>query len=298
MNAHLFENIQVRRQGTGDVETMSTVYLGPDSWRPCIEAAAPDGLVSADGAQAPVSLDDDPMFVHGILPEEQIGYMAIKRVLPGEMDTLRHPDAQAFAGKFEAAVLSLMDTEGLVIDLRYNEGGRDVDIFFPGLAHLIDEPEEKLIFEKAIRDEGSLGRESLTALASEHGPLLPDEPNQHYDKSIVVLTGPGCKNSCDWLVQLLVRFPEFTLIGRDPNGSMMAYGIKARTEPYGGDYAAMYVPAVALYDVEEHPPAHRSRMTGFVDEEVWSTRDDIVAGADRVMERAIEIIRSHQDRSS
>jgi hypothetical protein len=191
-----------------------------------------------------------------------------------------------------------MDTKGLIIDLRYNEGGRDVDIFFPGLAHLIGESEERLVFEKAIRDEDGLGRNALTELATEHGPIRADEPNLHYENPIVVLTGPACKNSCDWLVQLLASFPEFTLIGREPNGSMMAYGIKARTEPRGGDYAAMYVPAVAFYDAGEQPPAHRSRMTGFVEEEVWSTRDDVVAEVDRVLERAIEIINSDQDGGS
>ena len=160
------------------------------------------------------------------------------------------------------------------------------------LAHLIGESEERLIFEKSIRDEDGLGRNALTELATEHGPLRPDEPNLHYENPIIVLTGPDCKNSCDWLVQLLAKFPEFTFIGRDPNGSMMTYGIKARTEPRGGDYAAMYVPAVAFFDVQQQPPAHRSRMTGLVDEEVWSTRDDVLRGVDRVIERAIEIIKS------
>jgi hypothetical protein len=291
MNAHLFEKINVRRAATGEIETMDTVWIGPGHQRPCIEATDTPGLVSADDPVRPVHFDDDPMFVYGILPEENIGYMYIKQVLPGEMDTISHPDALAFADQFEAAVLSLMDTDGLIIDVRYNEGGRDLDIFFPGLAHLIQGREDRLVFEKAVRDPEIDDRSALGEIHTEHGPIHADEPDLYYENPIVVLSGPDSKGSGDWLIQFLDRFPEFTIVGRDPNGSFIVYGIKGQAVRRGEDYVSMNIPAVAFFDVEEQPIVHRSRLAGFIDKEIWFTREDVVEGTDTIREYAIQLIR-------
>jgi hypothetical protein len=327
-NANLFEKMNIRRVDTGEIETLDVMYIEVGEGIPlCHDLTETEGLVSVDDPHQSLSFKDDPMFVHGIIPDENIGYMYIKSTRPGNSDRASHPDAVAFGDEFEEAVLSLMDTDGLIIDLRANIGGIEITIFYKGLAHLFKGTEERRIIETAVRDpEGddrtklisareAWGEEGCSAFplddwfgrlcrAYEHiwdspegeSPFPPDDPDLNYGNPIIVMTGPDCVSSGDWLVQFLSTFPEVTIIGRDPNGSLTGVypGVHDAWwywhEDPTTDYVHFVIPTVAYYLVDEEPIQHLSRRTGIVDEHMWFTKEDIVSGVDTIREYAIELI--------
>ena len=328
-NANLFEKINVRQVDTGEIETMDVVYIEvEEEISICYELTETEGLVSVDDPNRPLSFRDDPMFVYGIIPDENIGYMYIKSTRPGNSDRSSHPDAVAFTDEFEEAVLSLMDTDGLIIDLRTNVGGIEITIFYKGLAHLVKGTEDRLIIDTAVRDPEADDRTKLISASEAWGeegcfafpaddwfgrlcrayeyiwgslqgefPFPADDPDLYYENPIIVLTGPDCASSGDWLVQLLSTFPEVTIIGRDPNGSLTGVypGVHDAWvywhEDPTTDYVHFVLPTVAYYFVDEQPIEHLSRRTGIVDEEVWFTKEDVINGVDTVRERAIQLIR-------
>jgi hypothetical protein len=263
------------------------------------------------------------MFVYGMFPDKNVAYMTINYIRADGEARNWGPAGKAFAEEFEQAILSLMDTEGLIIDLRVNGGGNNIDLFDKGLAHLVQNSEDELIFQQAIRDPESADRTRLMdvvdvwspgncygyrdhpwvqevcgpyrdIMGSLDGyPAFPaDEPDLTYGKPIIVMTGPHCASGGDLLVQFLSSFPEFTIIGRDPNGiTIGVYGeyLKYYLDP--SDHVIASVPTVAIYFVGEGPPHHISRRSGVVDEQVWYTREDITNGKDTVLNHAFQLIR-------
>jgi hypothetical protein len=326
-NANLFEKINIRRVGTGEIETIDVVYIGVGEETICHELTETEGLVSVDTPHQPLSFQDDPMFVYGIIPEENIGYMYIKSTRPGDSDRASHPDAVAFADEFEEAVLSLIDTDGLIIDLRTNVGGIEITIFYKGLSHLVKGTEDRLIIDTAVRDPEAEDRTKLISASEAWGqegcsavpadswfgrlcrayehiwgslqgefPFPADEPDLYYENPMIVMTGPDCTSSGDWLVQFLSTFPEVTIIGRDPSGSLTGVypGVFVPWvywhEDPTTDYVHFVLPTVAYYFVDEQPIQHLSRRTGIVDKEVWFTKEDVVSGVDTVREYAIQLV--------
>ena len=261
--------------------------------------------------------------MYGVFPDKNVGYMTINYVRPDGEARNWAPAGKAFAEEFEQAILSLMDTEGLIIDLRVNGGGNNIDLFDKGLAHLVQNPEDEQIFQQAIRDPESDDRARLMDVVDVWSPgscygyrdhpwvqevcgpyrnlmgsldgypaFLADEPNLTYGKPVVVMTGPDCRSAGDILVQFLSFFPEFTIIGRDPNGILMGVYTGFPRHFLGPDeYVITSIPTVAIYFADEGPPHHISRRSGVVDEEVWYTREDITNGEDTVLDYAFQLIR-------
>jgi hypothetical protein len=85
------------------------------------------------------------------------------------------------------------------------------------------------------------------------------------------------------LVHLLSQFPEFTLVGRDPNGSLTSPLNWDRVYAYPriGDAVMLKIPAVASYALDGKSVRHLCRRFGLVDVEAWPTREDVVNGLTR-----------------
>lgn len=94
-------------------------------------------------------------------------------------------------------------------------------------------------------------------------------------------------------MHLLSQFPEFTLIGRDPNGSLTSplNWDRVYAYPQMEDAVMLKIPAVGSYALNGGAVRHLCRRIGVVDVEVWSSREDVVNGIDAVRERALRIIR-------
>ncbi|MFW5800376.1 MAG: hypothetical protein ACOCV8_06155, partial [Spirochaetota bacterium] len=128
-------------------------------------------------------------------------------------------------------------------------------------------------------------------------PMKPD--NEKYDNPIVILTGPDCISACDFLVAFFDKFPEFTIIGMDNNGSFT--GVSPR-EYVLGDYDSVfeYIPLQAgayVEDISTDEEGKESfelllRRSDFLDEHIWHTKGSVMKGEDIVRDRAIEIIQN------
>jgi hypothetical protein len=313
-NAQLFEKINIRRVDTGEVETFDVIPASPRSALSCSYRRSPEGWVSTADPNHPVSMEDDDVFVYGILQDENIGYLVLKKfVFPG-----------GFESEFERAVNDLMNTDGLIIDLRGNPGGNFDMSDFSAIAHLVRGTEDRYSYSWAAQASSSDDRSTLEDVRERWGEdcqnltfsdrydeaglcegllrdgylnrgprhLRADDPDEFYTKPISVLVGPDCLSACDYLVHVLSQFPEITLIGRNPNGSATSPLNWGRTYDYPelDEGVLMWFPAVASYDVNETPIDHLCRR-GIVDHEVWYTKDDLRTGIDTVLEYAIQFTR-------
>jgi len=289
-NANLFEKINIQRVDTGEIETMDIVYLPMgelEAFPFCLDLMDTEGLVTVHATYQPDAFWGDPMFMYGIIQDENIGYMVIRSTNP--------ENADEFEDQFEEAVLSLMDTDGIIIDLRENGGGTVPNFMTKGLAHLVKGSEERTIQADAVRDPDSDDRTRLVDADAPwnyvNSPV--DDPDLYYENPIIVLTGPSCVSGGDILVLWWSEFPEFTFIGKDPNGAMT--GGRGSGRPYwwqgGNEYVKIFEYWTAGYLVGEEPIAHLTRMTGLVDHEVWFTKEDVINGVDTVREYALQLIR-------
>jgi hypothetical protein len=311
-NAQLFETINIRRVDTGKVETLDVIPQSSRSSLDCTDWKSPDGWVSSADPNHPVSIEDDDVFVYGILRDENIGYMVLTHFyLPEE-----------FESEFETAVSDVMSRDGLVIDLRATSGGDFSVSKFSALAHLVRGTEDRQFYSRAVQASSSDDRSTLedvregwgedcqNAVSSDRfdvaglcertlGFLRPssyvlraDDPDEYYTKPICVLLGPYCYSACDYFVHFLSRFPEITIVGRNPNGSPTSPLRWGRTYDYPefNESVLMWFPAVANYDVNETPIDHLCRRN-VVDHEVWLTKDDVMTGIDTVLQYAIQFIR-------
>jgi C-terminal processing protease CtpA/Prc len=287
-NVNLFEKINILRHNTGEVETMDIVYIKPsDNLAYCTDLTQAEGL----------SDWRNNIFTHGKLKDTNIGYMYLRECPAGFEEyydlNLWNPYNTSFADEFETAVLSYMDTDGLIIDLRTNDGGRP-EPMYRGLSLLIDSEDDVIPFGAYRRDTSDPNRKALEEVKEYPWfPLKADEDNLHYDKPIIVLTGPDCISACDMLIALMSRYEEFTIIGKQPNGSatQVAGEISWNIgQSYSSDFIATYLTNMTFFFPDE-PDNYLMRRTDFLDEEVWFTKDDLANGVDTVREYAIRLIK-------
>ncbi len=287
-NINLFEKINIKRIDTGKIETLKVVYIDPK-----ISLAYCTDLTQAKG------INDwrRDIFTYGRLEGTNIGYIYL-RSCPSGFDEFYigeewDPYKTEFSKTFENAILELMDTDGLIFDIRANDGGRPEPLY-KGLAHLIKSEKAVYPFAAAQRDTSIPDRTTLKELkAYPWTPLKPDEPDKSYDKPIIIMTGPDCISACDMLVALMSRYKEFTIIGKDPNGS--ATQIAGIRDWYINksnkiDKITTYLTNFTFFFPDE-PGNYLMRRTDFLDKPVWFTKNDIANKIDTVREFAVKLVK-------
>jgi C-terminal processing protease CtpA/Prc len=287
-NVNLFEKINIKRQETGSIETMDVVYIEPsDSLAYCTDLTQAEGL----------SDWREKIFVHGKLKDTNIGYMYL-RECPAGFDefydlNLWDPYKTGFSVLFEETVRSYMDTDGLIIDLRTNDGGRPEPLY-RGLSLLIDSEEDVIPFGAYRRDTSDPSRTALEEVKEYPWfPFKADEGNMHYDNPIIVLTGPDCISACDMVIALMSKYDEFTIIGKHPNGSatQVAGEISWNIgQTYSTDFISTYLTNLTFFFPDE-PERYLMRRTDFLDEEIWFTKEHLAKGIDTVREYAVRLIK-------
>jgi hypothetical protein len=286
-NARLFEKINIKEYRTGEIVTKPILYerFTWTTTKPCTEH-----FVSVPGVPDPqISFyATDPLY-YGIMEGTNIGYIYLTS-FPSGWDEFDDPSQwdpyeTEFSGAFNRAIVELMDTDGLIIDIRQHGGGWQ-QVSYKGFAKLIDADEDILIFKQVNRDTGNPAKDAFEDDYSRDFPLKADD--SHYENPIIVITGPDCISGGDLITAFFDKFPEFTIIGNHNNGAFTAVG--AQEYQVGNDTVFQYIPTIGLY-YHDDPNPNLLRRSDFVDIHVRQNKEDIVKGVDAVREYALKLIR-------
>jgi len=320
-NAMMFEKINIKRYGKEEIETLPIIFKpftigGYDFCEEYID--------NIDGVKAPkksVFAGKGEVMTFGIIKDTNIGYMYITECPPGfeEFSDSRYwnPFETEFSNQFSGAINQLKNTDGIIMDLRLNNGGRQ-EVFFKGLTKLVKTEKDFPVFAWIPRETKDPDIYALKLPEYFADEIVFPHDDENYTKPIVVLSSPDCISAGDFLIGFFARFPEFKIIGMDNNGSFA--GVSPSNYDIGEDKIFVYVTSYAGFYVKDNPiyngpPAEEiKRMTDFrqqrnatkafmeanyepllrrqdfVDEYIWFTKDDIAKGIDTVRERAIAII--------
>jgi hypothetical protein len=272
-NAHLFTTIEIRRYGASEVESFDTeeVLENISNYLTCGDYVPVEGLVEPVGDLADLDWNGcNNCVAYGLVPETNIGYVTVFGWYGGALN------------EFAEAVTALWETDGLIIDQRFNLGGV-VPFINYGFPQLFDEDIDPLVrFHERDPDD-----DSYFALVEDFVIALDADEATYYDHPIAVLTGPKSGSAGDVCPYLMSHHPRARLFGRETNG---AFGELAPVwypyDPFVSDFSAKVTRAQMLSPDGEHLNAWEQTP----DEEVWLTKDDAAAGIDTILSAALEWI--------
>jgi hypothetical protein len=266
-NWHLFETIDVKRHATGEVEHIPTSLLS--GWRHhtwCTEQLPVAGVAMPDIAGG-------RLFSWGIVEGTRIGYI------------YGWGWAWDAEQEFRDAVFELMtehETEGLIIDFRFNMGG-NMFLSNPGLGLLFDRPTPTIDFATRCGDADHL---SLCDEGIFISYIIPGDPSTSYDRPIAVLVGPGAVSSGDQVALRMGFHPNARFFGKSTNAAFNAAALAYSNEEWEATFA--FADAWLL----SNPGEYLTHDPLPVDLAVWLEPDDVALGRDTVVEAAVEWIRS------
>jgi hypothetical protein len=186
-------------------------------------------------------------------------------------------DAEA---EFEEAVRALMfdhETEGLIIDFRFNLGG-NMFMSDPALELLFDEPVSTIDWVTRCDPDDHLG---LCDMGISGDYVIDGDTASFYDRPIAVLVGPGAVSSGDQVALRLGFHPMARFFGKSTNTAFNAAALALD----GGGFRATYAYADAF--LVSNPGEYLTHDPLPVDHPVWLEPDDVVEGIDTVVEAAV-----------
>ncbi|MCA9607761.1 MAG: hypothetical protein KC619_19265 [Myxococcales bacterium] len=270
-NLHLWSTIGVRRIGSDRVETLSTTPLDDHPWQPepfCTEQLLVEGIdrpfESLEG------LESARTITWGRVPGTNVGFVYV------------YLWANDMEAQFDRAIEELWDTDGLVVDSRFDLGG-NYFLSIPGFQRLFGEDITGW-FSLAVRQPGSRDP-TLHTVEAEPFEITVD-PTTSYDHPIAVLQGPGSGSTGDIVPYYFARHPRSRRFGRPTAGSACndpGNQTVWAPDPFVGDITYARTVCIGL-DAEGRPFAEHAADP---DETVWLTPDDAAIGHDTVLERAL-----------
>ena len=261
-NWHLFDNLDVQWPGSDLIETRSTAPLDgwyADLW--CTEQLPVPGVSFPDIAHS-------ELVSWGIIEGTRIGYI------------YGWGWAWDAEQEFHDAVAALMDrddTDGLIIDFRFNMGG-NMHLSNPGIELLFNEAVPTIDWVTRCDPDDHLG---LCDEGIFTGYVIRGDPESFYDRPIAVLVGPGAVSSGDQVALRLAFHPKTRFFGKSTNTAFNAAALAHDDAEFRATFA--YADAFLLANPGEyltHDPLP-------VDHPVWLTPSDVAAGIDTVVEAAI-----------
>lgn len=290
-NWHLFDTIDIVKSPGGD-----TLHLPVDtlaSFR-MIDTLYNNESLDVPGVPWPdwswgwgLSRDNVRPVSHGIVQGTNTGYIYVAQHRSRERGD-PSPDSEE---RFAQAIEELWDTDGLIIDLREDQGGWVEANFNRGFSRLMNFDTHTLSYWRRA------SASDLTALEpwpanfgfDVAGMSIDADEETVYDKPIAVLVGPGCVSMGDATAYRLTYIPNTRFFGKSTSMGMAGNNWTDQAPQYSG--YEMFASDVALRDY--YVPSWDLERTEFpVDERVWLTPEDVTKGEDTVVKRALAWIRS------
>jgi C-terminal processing protease CtpA/Prc len=266
-------------------ESFFAIYLlqGPAGEAVVLKIEDPGGGVRVASVPRNAMSGDVP-FMTRLVANAMVATTIESRMLPGGILYVEIPnfEHQQVAGDFVALIDNLDESivKGMIIDVRYNMGGSS-SIVEPIAACLIDRAVETptMKFRHFIGAHEAWGRESVWETA---GHQIQPRDGKRYLGPLVVLTGGLTNSSSEDLAIELHAGGRATLLGQTTGGSA---GNALRSSLPGGGTLFVSTFTALIPGGEEYVGVGVAP-----DVEVWPTREDLAAGRDAVLERALELL--------
>jgi hypothetical protein len=270
-NWHLFATIDILQHSTGD-----TLHLSVQPLQGLVQTP----MMSNEQLEIPgipfaqYWLDPFPghgqQVSHGIIPGTNIGYVQLVSEWPeGETDS-----------RFFQAVTDLWNSDGLIIDMRWNSGGWA--LFNSTFNNMFSQ--QLFTLNDAYRSNSSTF--SLTPVNDQDFFVIPGSPGSIYDRPIAVLLGPTCVSMGDITAHRFRHHPMVRFFGKPSTGS---FGDNVFLGGASYDGWWLHYSICDMYQLSQ-PGIYLNRSEFPVDEPVWFNADDVAQGVDPVLERALDWI--------
>jgi hypothetical protein len=268
-NWHLFDTIDILKHSTGETVHISVQLLLNLPSDPMMgnEQLEIPGIPFSFYRGWPWQ-PTGQLLAFGKLPSENIGYIRLFGELP----------SNAADPLFAAAVDSLWNTEGLIIDLRWNSGGWS--LFTEAFARMFSQ--NLLTIEDAYR--ASPTNFTLVPAGNSNWFQIPGIAGSLFDRPIAVLLGPTCVSMGDITAQRLLYHPMVRFFGKS---SIASLGDNTDVSGYPNWWLHH-----SLSDMfhTSPPRVYLNRKEFPVDESVWFNPDDVASGIDPVLTKALDWI--------
>ena len=269
-NAHLFNYLNFKKYGLEEIVSYRTdnIQLVETDFKCTDQLPVENG---PEVVEIPHSIS------WGRLAESNIGYIYVTGYLPDDPQ------------EFEQAAKELMDTDGLIIDQRFNVGGWGAQ---EGVA--------ALLFNEDVKGKvvGFLRADSDDYLSMDFdNPFefsFEADPQTFYDKPIAVLVGPLAGSGGDIFPYLMSFHPKAKRFGMVTNGSFgsMQLWFSNKPDPVIDDFYTGYTQAVC-YDEDMNLMQGKAE---YPEVEVWFNQEDVKNGVDSVAKKAIDWIIEERDK--
>jgi len=268
MNWHIFDTIDVVRCQSGTIEHLPTASLS--------QLNIPEFLANNEQVSVPPVPLPDYYYLHqfggvthGIIQGTNIGYIYISK-----------HSYEGVKAEFQNAVSSLMGTDGLILDLRFNAGGSGSAGPEAGLALLMNFSTPTLVgLERASSHE----LYGLRPTGLQMPFSIEADPGTVYERPIAALVGPHTLSRGEVTAYQFRYLPGVRLFGKPVNGALSGL---TPTDFLAKDGFWLWCPSVVLVDHEQlGTPLLRREFP--VDDPVWLTPEDVANGEDTVVKRAL-----------
>ncbi|MBC8183771.1 T9SS type A sorting domain-containing protein [candidate division KSB1 bacterium] len=207
---------------------------------------------------------------YGVLDNTNIGYIYLFSEWP----------KNSANQQFYNAVNALKNTDGLIIDMRWNLGGW---AFFKKAFDILFNESTTTLGAAYRNDPASF---DLTPYESWFSGFTKIEgnPQSFYDHRIAVLLGPNCVSLGDWTAYRLSYHPNVKFFGKASSGSLSG----AESITSFPDWFLQYS-VDDLYHLNQ-PGNYLNRKEFPIDFPLWHNADDAANGVDAVVEAAVSWI--------
>jgi len=261
MNWHLFDTIDIRKFASGDTVHLPTNALIDKSMNIfCTEQMNIAGVPKPDysGGQ---------MVSYGKVQGTNIGYIYCWAW-----------SKNAYY-EFYNAVNALMNTDGLIIDFRFNNGG-NMFLSNGGLSLLFPYKIRTINFTSRMNRNDHYAMSDVTKSDDCDIPGTPPG----YTKPIAVLTGPGDVSAGDQVALRMKYHPTAKLFGKSTSGAFSSPIYR----DIGNEWLFRYSFA-ECYELK-NPDVYLTHKELPVDYDVWLTPEYVAQGRDNVVEAALDWI--------